>query len=114
LEALVLIQENNIERLPIIKIIDKKLVGLITKRDILLKLNDNKFSLVAQLVEEAEDKILNPLHVISGTVQLLEKKTISQKGENGPEDFKGLHNSIEKIQREIRMLRKNFPANIKT
>lgn len=105
LEALILIQERDIERLPIIKIIDKKLVGLITKGDILLKLNDNKFSLVAQLAEEAEDKILNPLHVISGIVQLLEKKSKSPKGENRPEHFKKIHNSIEKIQREVRMLR---------
>ena len=98
-------RKNNIERLPIVSSTHNKLVGLITKRDILSKLDSKEFSLVEQLIEENEDKILNPLCVISVTIQSLEKK-LKPKNAKG-EDFKMIHKNIKKIKKEIQMLR-NF------
>ena len=103
LEALILMRKNKIERLPIIDSIHNKLVGLITKRDILLKRQGKEFSLVEQLIEESEDKILNPLSVIVGITELLEKEL---KPKNAKQEyFKKMRNSIERIEKEVRMLR---------
>lgn len=103
LETLILMKKNDIERLPIIDSIHNEFVGLITKRDVFSKLNDKEFSLVKQLIEEAEDKILNPLCVISSATGSLEKglklKNIKR------EYFKKIHNGVEKIEREVRKLR---------
>lgn len=105
LEVLVLMRKNKIERLPIIDNTHNKLVGLITKRDILSKLNDKEFSLVEQLIEETEDKILNPLSVISGATHLLEKEL---KPENIQQEYvQKIHKGVEKIKQEVRTLR-NF------
>lgn len=103
LEVLILMRKNKIERLPIVDSIHNKLVGLITKRDILSKLNDKEFSLVEQLIEESEDKILNPLSVIGGITRLLEKELKPKDSKR--EYFKKIHNSIERIVKEVRMLR---------
>lgn len=103
LEGLILMRKNKIERLPIVDSIHNKLVGLITKRDILSKLNDKEFSLVEQLIEETEDKILNPLSVISGATHLLEKELRPKNAKL--EYVEKIHNGVEKINKEVRMLR---------
>lgn len=103
LEVLILMRKNKIERLPIVDSIHNKLVGLITKRDILSKLNDKEFSLVEQLIEETEDKILNPLSVISGATHLLEKELRPKNAKR--EYVEKIYNGVEKINKEVRMLR---------
>lgn len=105
LEALMLMRKHNIERLPIIDRMHNRLAGLITKRDLLAKLHDKEFSLVKQLIEEAEDKILNPLHVISGTIQSLENKLKPKNDQR--EYFRKTYDGVEKIKKEVKILR-NF------
>lgn len=107
LQVLILMKENNVERLPILDYKRNRLVGIITKRDILSKINDKEFSLVKQMIEELEDKILNPLSVIKSAIQLLE----SEKGLEFQDDKRGyihknIHRSIEKISKKVKMLRK--------
>lgn len=107
LQVLILMKENNVERLPILDYKRDRLVGIITKRDILSKINDKEFSLVKQMIEELEDKILNPLSVIKSAIQLLE----STKGLEFQDDKRGyihknIHRSIESISKKVKMLRK--------
>jgi CBS domain-containing protein len=107
LEVLILMKENNVERLPILGYKRDRLVGIITKRDILSKMNDKEFSLVKQMIEESEDKILNPLSVINSAIRLLESKKGLESQDDKREYFKKIHRSIERISKEVKML-KNF------
>lgn len=105
LQTLILMEENQIERLPILNYKRNRLVGIITKRDILSKLNGKEFFLVTQMIEQSEDKILNPLAVLNGMVGFLEKE-VKPKDAKKQDYFIKIHNSIDRIKNEIRTLRK--------
>ena len=107
IEVFILMKENNVERLPLLDHKRERLVGIITKRDILSKMNDKEFSLVKQMIEESEDKILNPLSVINAAIQLLESKKGLESQDDKREYFKKIHKGVEKISKEVKML-KNF------
>lgn len=64
---------------------------------------DCAFLLIERLIKEAEDKILNPLSVIKGAIQLLEKGLEPKNAKRGY--FRKIHNSIDKIKKEVRTLR---------
>ncbi len=104
LEVLLLMKRKNTSQLPVVDS-DHCLLGVITKEDILYNLNGKDFSLVRQLVEEVEDKTLNPLQVIQSATGLLKKI----KNQSSIREYtKMIDSSIKRIKDTVRSLRREI------
>ena len=104
LEVLLLLRQKNANLLPVVDS-NHRLLGIISREDILYTLNKKDFSLVRQLVEEIEDKILNPLQVI----HFITKRLRNTKTQNSIQEYtEKMLNSIKRIEKTVEQLRKRI------